>query len=479
VRAGTLQLGTSAGFGNAGGTVSVSNGATLHYYNPGSQQTIGNIFEGSGNLRFSGPGTSDNGSMIVNKASTNFSGLVNVQSGARVWLQSGTGLGSGAITVDSGGQIGVENVTLTNAISLTGNGWLEGAGSLGAIRLSGTTGVVAGPVTLAANSRIGVWNGSLGTVSGVISGTNKTLEKMGTGVIYLTGTNNFSGTYLHNGGVTVLNSANGPALFNGTNGTLVIGNTVGNNNNSNGGLATWRGEFYSTVEIYRTNQLGTNVDVRLNPTAGNAYLSLRGFDTVIGNLSGTNNGGAAAIIQNSEGETTVAAGRLTVTQTTNATFRGYVRDGNWNGGSGILAITKNGAATLTIDGIDTGDYVTYTGGTVVNEGRLVMRNTKSGGNFTNNNAFVDFFADGSVIKLAGGTLSGTGTYVKRGASDVWLGASGSTENISLSAGALIDVQQGTLRNEYGAGNWANNLGSLNIAAGANVNLWDSAGGITV
>ncbi|NBU69813.1 MAG: hypothetical protein EBS49_09460, partial [Verrucomicrobia bacterium] len=91
----------------------------------------------------------------------------------------------------------------------------------------------------------------------------------------------------------------------------------------------------------------------------------------------------------------------------------------------------------------------------------------------------DFFADGSTIQLSGGTLSGNGTYVKRGASDVWLGASGSTENISLSAGALIDVQQGTLRNEYAAGNWANNLGSLNIAAGANVNLWDSAGGITV
>ncbi|NCV15650.1 MAG: hypothetical protein EBV49_14320 [Betaproteobacteria bacterium] len=62
---------------------------------------------------------------------------------------------------------------------------------------------------------------------------------------------------------------------------------------------------------------------------------------------------------------------------------------------------------------------------------------------------------------------------------MYLGANGSTQNISLSAGGLIDVQQGTLRNEYSAGNWANNLGSLNIAAGADVNLWDSAGGITV
>ncbi|NBP40150.1 MAG: hypothetical protein EBV34_17245 [Betaproteobacteria bacterium] len=268
----------------------------------------------------------------------------------------------------------------------------------------------------------------------MISGANRTLEKAFEGVLWLTGTNNFSGTYLHNGGVTVLNSSNGPALFNGTNGTLVIGNTRGNGGS---GTGTWRGQYYSAVEIYRTNQLGTNVDVRLNPTSGNAYLSLRGFDTVIGNLSGTNPG-VSAVVQNTEVENSIGPARLTVTQTTN-----------------------------------------FTGGTVVNEGRLVMRNTASGGNFTNNNAFVDFFADGSVIQLNGGTLSGTGTYVKRGASAVYLGANGSTQNISLSAGGLIDVQQGTLRNEYSAGNWANNLGSLNIAAGADVNLWDSAGGITV
>ncbi|NDG83321.1 MAG: hypothetical protein EBX44_16245, partial [Betaproteobacteria bacterium] len=326
--------------------------------------------------------------MIVNKASTNFSGLVNVQSGARVWLENGTGLGSGALSVESGGQIAVVGVTLTNALSLAGNGWLEGGGNLGAIRLSGSSGVVAGPITLAADSRIGVWNGSEGRISGVISGANRTLEKAFEGVLWLTGTNNFSGTYLHNGGVTVLNSSNGPALFNGTNGTLVIGNTRGNGGS---GTGTWRGQYYSAVEIYRTNQLGTNVDVRLNPTSGNAYLSLRGFDTVIGNLSGTNPG-VSAVVQNTEVENSIGPARLTVTQTTNATFTGIFR----NGGTGALALTKNGAATLTLNGSE----VTFTGGTVVNEGRLVMRNTASGGNFTNNNAFVDFFADGSTIQLS-------------------------------------------------------------------------------
>ncbi|NCW28323.1 MAG: hypothetical protein EBV83_08555, partial [Verrucomicrobia bacterium] len=454
--------------------ITISNGATLKYFSANtSWLPLGNTISGTGNLIFEGTGVASVANFGVSQNNSGFSGPTTITN-ARVWLTHGNGLGTGAVTIGSGAGLTVENVTFSNAISVAGLGWNEGT-SYGAIRLSGTTGVVSGPVTMTDNARIAVMGGSIGTVSGVISGTNKNLEKYGTGGLYLTGANNFSGTYQHNGGVTILNSTSGPALFNGTSGTLIIGNTVGN---AGPGSATWRGDWYSTVEIYRTNQLGTNVNVQFNPTAGNAYLVLRGSDTLIGNLSGTNNGGPA-IIENVEGDTGYGTGRLTVTQTTNASFTGYVRDGNWNGSAGGLALTKNGAATLTINGIDSTGYVNYTGGTVVNEGRLILRNTATGGNFTNNNAFVEFRTDGSNIQLSNGTLSGNGTYVKTGANSLFLGANGQTENISLAAGGWIDVQQGTMRNEYTAGNWSNNLGSLNIAAGALVDMWDSAGGITV
>ena len=102
VSAGTLQLGSSAGSANAGSDIGISNGATLFYYNPGAQITLGNTFSGQGNLRFGGPGSSDNGSMVLNRASASFSGPVSVQSGARVWLQNGSAIGNGAVTVAAG-----------------------------------------------------------------------------------------------------------------------------------------------------------------------------------------------------------------------------------------------------------------------------------------------------------------------------------------------------------------------------------------
>jgi autotransporter-associated beta strand protein len=140
---------------------------------------------------------------------------------------------------------------------------------------------------------------------------------------------------------------------------------------------------------------------------------------------------------------------------------------------GTYGITKVGAGTIVLSGANT-----YTGTTTVSAGTLVIAGTTVGSNFTNN-ATLAFVASGGDISLAGGTLTGTGTVIKTGSQTLMIGADGSTQRISLSAGALIDVQQGVLRNEYGAGDWSANLGSLNIAAGANVSMWDSAGGITV
>ena len=46
-------------------------------------------------------------------------------------------------------------------------------------------------------------------------------------------------------------------------------------------------------------------------------------------------------------------------------------------------------------------------------------------------------------------------------------------------GGLIDVEGGTLRNEYYRGDWTSNLASLNVASGATVDLWDCSTGISV
>ena len=88
------------------------------------------------------------------------------------------------------------------------------------------------------------------------------------------------------------------------------------------------------------------------------------------------------------------------------------------------------------------------------------------------------FNTGTQQQLSGGTLSGNGTIVKSGAGSLLLGAYQTPQYISMSGG-LIDVEGGLLRNEWHNGNWSANLSSLNVAAGATVDLWDSPGGITV
>ncbi|NCX13332.1 MAG: hypothetical protein EBW73_11040, partial [Betaproteobacteria bacterium] len=144
VQAGTLQLGSSAGSGNAGGNISVSNAAILKYYTAaGGWIPLGNTVSGSGDLVFEGTGGSGVGDFGLSRASTNFSGTVRITN-SRTWLTSGQAFGNASlVTIQQGGSVSLENVTLTNALSIAGNGWLEGSGNLGAIRLSGSSGVVA------------------------------------------------------------------------------------------------------------------------------------------------------------------------------------------------------------------------------------------------------------------------------------------------------------------------------------------------
>ena len=150
----------------------------------------------------------------------------------------------------------------------------------------------------------------------------------------------------------------------------------------------------------------------------------------------------------------------------NLTLAGVV-----SGAGGIVA-SGNGTLTLTASS-------TYTGPTIVDAGRVLFQNNKSNGNnFTVAAGATVELNTSSTLTFGTGTLTGTGTFVKTGSGSVIFGASQQIFNISM-GGGLIDVQGGTLRNDFGAGTWTYNKASLNVATGATVDLWDSAGGITV
>ncbi|MFD0894606.1 autotransporter-associated beta strand repeat-containing protein [Luteolibacter ambystomatis] len=292
INTGTLQVGVGGTTGALAGPVSAASGATLRFFR-GDAPIFANVISGAGTVTFGGISSSGLSSYNMTGANT-MSGTVIAETGARASFGATGRLGTAAVQVQPGGQIYLSAGTYPNNFSIAGNGWTEGAGQLGAIRVNAT---VTGSVTLAAAARLATYNGS-GTISGALIGTAP-LEVNST-------SSNFTGTLTYSG--------NGS----GFTGTTTL---------SQGGLAL-------------TGSLGGALNVSTVGAPGAATLS--GEGTIGGTLTmGAGSLGSNLTINPTTSGAITATGALTVNNTVNVSLSTTPAT------AGTVAVLKHGGTTAT------------------------------------------------------------------------------------------------------------------------------------
>ncbi|MGC4017020.1 MAG: autotransporter-associated beta strand repeat-containing protein [Luteolibacter sp.] len=411
INTGTLQVGAGGSTGALAGSASVASGATLRFYR-GDTPTFANVISGAGTVTFGGINSSALSSYTMTGANT-MSGTVIAETGARASFGATGRLGTAAVQVQSGGQIYLSAGTYPNNFTIAGNGWTEGAGQLGAIRVNAT---ITGSVTLTAASRLATYNGS-GTISGALIGTAP-LEINSTSTNF-TGTLTYSGNGSGFTGPTTLSQ--GGLALSGSLGGLLNVSAAGAP-----GAATLSGEgSIGGALTMGAGTLGSNLTI--NPTTAGAITSTGALtvnNTVTVTLSTTPaSAGTVAVIKH--GGTTATPANFTLAGATN--FRPYSFDTTtdpttvnlilsgstltWKGNlSAVWDVntTANWVNPSSVaDTFHTLDSVVFNDTATVFAPTLAV--TVNPSNVTFNNSTNAYTLTGAGIIAGGGTLTKTGT----------------------------------------------------------------------
>ncbi|MEI4505950.1 autotransporter-associated beta strand repeat-containing protein [Sphingopyxis sp. CCNWLW253] len=444
----STNRGFTLGVGN--GTVDVANGATT--------LTVSGTAVGTGRLFKAGNGT------LILSGTNSYTGGNTVNAGIlRAGSTQAFGLASGSMTLANTAGVLLDLSGLNNAV-----GPLSGGGASGG-------NVTLGSATLTIN-------GGGGNYSGVISGTGG-VTRTGGGTQTFNGCNNIytgptslqgaalSVDCLANGGVASGIGASGSASTNlvlNNGGLNYTGSTVtidrgfqlaggastigvisasttleftgaivggGSLNKAGAGTLILSGTSSSTgnkqvsegvLRAARTNAFGPQGVMTLNNTAG-VLLDLDGYDTLVTSLNG---GGAIG------GNISLGDAVLTIINGGH-TYAGAI------GGNGSLI--KNGTADQALSGCNS----SYTGGTTVNGGTLVVTCLENGGVNSSIGASssdaANLVINGSILRYIG-TGDSTDRQFTLGAGGGALDASGSGTIAFTHAGPLTLAGSATARN---------------------------------
>jgi autotransporter-associated beta strand protein len=438
---GTVTLG--------GATTIQSDTGTLTLDNPTAIVADVNdvTFTGAGNATVSGAITGStagltktgNGKLTLGGNST-FQGAVNVNAGT-VSVNGANGLGdaTGSTTVASGASLELlGNVTVASeALSLTGTGF----GSAGALRNLSGNNTFGGNITLAGDTSVQSDAGTL-VLGGAIDAGSSLLTVSGSGNITV------------NGAIAGLSAS---LIKNGT-GTLTLANI----------LNSYQGATVINAGVLALGAIGVIDDFALVNVNGGS-LNLGTFDESVGSVrlvSGT-----------------IAGSTGTLSALSDFDVRSGTISGKLAGSSGLIKTT---AGTVVLSGVNT-----FTGPVSVNAGVLSFASgpnlgdslnqvTVNGGTLRYTGASAAAASQDFIVGSAGGTIEAanktgtltlnsgltgtTGILTKTGTGTVTVNTTA-----DLGTGGVV-VSQGVLN----AGFAANGIGSINIASGATLNLFDSS-----
>ncbi|MCE9630594.1 MAG: autotransporter-associated beta strand repeat-containing protein [Planctomycetia bacterium] len=359
--------------------------------------------------------------LFVVTGSNSFAGGTTLTAG-ELRVGGGFSLGSGAITI-TGGTLGSADQfskALANPVSMSDDATL-GSWSSGALTFSGTVDLEGGSRQLTIPGRV--------TISGKI--VDGGLTKNGGGVLTLSGSNTYSGdTRIASGTLAIASTAalagstldmaaadTGSVAFTasgtGTQ-TYSLGGLKGSRDialggdrlsiGGNGQTTTYAGVLSGSGGILKVGG-GT-----LTLTGANTYTGTTTVGT--GRLVGTTTSLRGAIV--------VSSGTLEFSQAASGTFVGAL--------TGIGALVKSNTGTLTLTGTSS-----FSGPTLVSEGRLKCSTSSLRGNITNR-AELEF--DQAVSGGFSGTISGSGTLIKSGSGSLSLTPTSVVGDVRVTAGGL-------------------------------------------
>ncbi|MDM7580212.1 autotransporter-associated beta strand repeat-containing protein, partial [Xanthomonas fragariae] len=363
-------------------------------------------------------GSIDGGAGVWSAGSTNWTSIDG--------LSNSDWQNSFAVFAGTAGNVGVQGTQGITGIQFASDGYVLSDAGAGALS------------TDAATTIIRVDPGVTGTIDVTIGGTG-TLQKLDTGTLVLSAANTYTGGTALGGGSLILGDAQalGTGTLTAATGTtldtdqaLTVANAVvldgalslaGSNDLSLTGAIDGAGSLIkngtSTLTLSGTNSYagGTvlsdgTLAVGSNNALGTGTLAVTG-DSVLSNAI------AAAL-----GNAVTLGAALTVDNPANLTLAGDI--------SGSGALIKTNTGTLTLDGSNS-----YTGGTTLNAGTLVVDSASLQGAIVDNATLVFNQAANEVFT---GSITGTGSVIKDGAGALQLnGANGYTGGTSIAAGTLI------------------------------------------